>query len=127
MACVGLERNNMTVLMDVDHMDRLRTFHLVSHNTEQAIDSTKINPACGESSVEMVLALVYPKIVKRETNAFTNTDTLHVNFRETKAIPLEIHQKYRLFEVFKWSMQYDDNKHPNIDMIKDNVFVLGVD
>ena len=117
----------MTVLKYIDYMDTLCTFHQVSHNTKQAIDSTKINPACGENSLELALSLGYPKMIKREMNAFTNIDTLHVNFREIEAIPLEKLQKYRLFEIYKWFMRYDDSKYPNFNAIKDKVSVFGVD
>ena len=64
-------------------MDTLCTFHQVSHNTRQAVDATKFTPACGEGSLVLVLSLDYPKVVKRETNDFTNIDTVHVNFSET--------------------------------------------
>ena len=70
--------------------------------------------------------LGYPKMIKREMNAFTNIYTLH-NFREIQEISLEIHQKYRLFEIFKWFMRYGDSKNPNFDPIKDKNSVFGID
>ena len=75
----------------------------------------------------MTLSLGSPKMTKCEMNAFTNIDTLQVNFLEIVAIPLEKLQKYRLFEIYKWFMRYDDSKYPNFNAIKDKVSVFGVD